>query len=140
MAKDLDEPLRDLVHVEGGRFEDILANPDHPLLDRPEVHEVHRDWRRVTDSYDPPRAMVGEVWLPSERRVLYTRPDELHQAFNFDFLQTPWDADAYRRVIDSSLSDAHEVGTVPTWVIGNHAVVRPVSVLGLPADTDLKAW
>ena len=140
MAKDLDEPLRDLVHVEGGRFEDILANPDHPLLDRPEVHEVHRDWRRVTDSYDPPRAMVGEVWLPSERRVLYTRPDELHQAFNFDFLQTPWDADAYRRVIDSSLSDAHEVGTVPTWVIGNHDVVRPVSVLGLPADTDLKAW
>ncbi|WP_017577953.1 glycoside hydrolase family 13 protein [Nocardiopsis kunsanensis] len=140
MAKDLDEPLRDLVHVEGGRFEDILANPDHPLLDRPEVHEVHRDWRRVTDSYDPPRAMVGEVWLPSERRVLYTRPDELHQAFNFDFLKAPWDADAYRRVIDSSLADAHEVGTVPTWVIGNHDVVRPVSALGLPAGTDLKAW
>ncbi|WP_017612505.1 glycoside hydrolase family 13 protein, partial [Nocardiopsis salina] len=140
MAKDLAEPLRELTPVEGGRFEDIEANPDHPLLDRPEVHEVHRDWRQVADSYDPPRAMVGEVWLPSERRVLYTRPDELHQAFNFDFLKAPWDADAYRTVIDSSLADAHRVGTVPTWVIGNHDVVRPASVLGLPAGTDLHAW
>ncbi|MFL1381677.1 MULTISPECIES: glycoside hydrolase family 13 protein [unclassified Nocardiopsis] len=139
LVKDLD-PLRDLVLVEGGRFEDITANPDHPFLDRPEVHDVYRDWRRVLAEFDPPRATVGEVWLPGERRVLYTRPDELDQAFNFDFLRTPWEADAYREVIDSSLADARAVGTVPTWVVGNHDVVRPVSALGLPPGTDHRRW
>src|SRR5699024_1694824 len=93
LIKDMKEPLRDLVPVEGGRFEDILANPDHPLLDRPGVHEVYRDWRRVLSEYDPPRATVAEVWLPSDRRVRYTRPDELDQAFNFEFLEARWDAD-----------------------------------------------
>lgn len=140
LVKDMREPLRDLVLVEGGRFEDIAANPDHPLLDRPEVHEVYRDWRRVLSEFDPPRVTVGEVWMPAERRVLYTRPDELDQTFNFDFLMTSWDADAYRNVIDSSIADATQVGTVPTWVIGNHDVVRPVSVLGLPEGTDRRAW
>lgn len=140
LVKDLEEPLRDLVPVEGGRFEDILANPDHPLLDRPGVHEVYRDWRRVLSKYNPPRATVAEVWLPSDRRVRYTRPDELDQAFNFEFLETEWDADSYRRIIDASLRDARSVGTVPTWVIGNHDVVRPVSVLSLPQGTDQRAW
>ncbi|MEC3893946.1 alpha-amylase [Nocardiopsis alba] len=139
LVKDLD-PLRDLVLVEGGRFEDIAANPDHPFLDRPEVHEVYRDWNRVLSAYDPPRATVAEVWLPGERRVLYTRPDELDQAFNFEFLLTPWDASAYREVIASSLTDAERVGTVPTWVTENHDVVRVPSRLGLPSGTDLRRW
>ena len=140
LVKDMQEPLRDLVPVEGGRIEDILANPDHPLLDRPGVHEVYRDWRKVLSEYAPPRATVAEVWLPSDRRVRYTRPDELDQAFNFEFLEARWDADTYRQVIDASLRDARSVGTVPTWVIGNHDVVRPVSVLSLPPGTDRRAW
>ncbi|GAB3693122.1 glycoside hydrolase family 13 protein [Nocardiopsis oceani] len=139
LVKDLD-PLRDLVLVDGGRFDDLSANPDHPYLDRPEVHEVYRDWNRVLSAYDPPRATVAEVWLPSERRVRYTRPGELDQAFNFEFLAAPWDAEAHRRIIESSLSDAVRVGTVPTWVTGNHDVVRKPSLLGLPAGTDPRAW
>lgn len=139
LVKDLD-PLRDLVLVDGGRFDDLSANPDHPFLDRPEVHEVYRDWNRVLSEYDPPRATVAEVWLPSDRRVRYTRPDELDQAFNFEFLSAPWDAQTYRGVIASSLADAGRVGTVPTWVTGNHDVVRKPSMLGLPAGTDPRAW
>ncbi|GAB3709220.1 glycoside hydrolase family 13 protein [Nocardiopsis nanhaiensis] len=139
LVKDL-EPLRDLVLVDGGRFDDLSANPDHPYLDRPEVHEVYRDWNRVLSAYDPPRATVAEVWLPSERRVRYTRPGELDQAFNFEFLSAPWDAEAHRGIIQSSLSDAGRVGTVPTWVTGNHDVVRKPSLLGLPAGTDPRAW
>ncbi|WP_017606713.1 glycoside hydrolase family 13 protein [Nocardiopsis alkaliphila] len=139
LVKDLD-PLRDLVLVDGGRFEDIAANPDHPFLDRPEVHEVYRDWNQVLSAYDPPRATVAEVWLPGERRIRYTRPDELNQAFNFEYLLTPWDADAYRRIITSSIADATRVGTVPTWVTGNHDVVRKPSLLGLPEGTDPRRW
>ena len=139
LVKDL-EPLRDLILVDGGRFEDIAANPDHPFLDRPRVHEVYRDWNDVLSAYDPPRATVAEVWLPGERRVRYTRPDELDQAFNFEYLMAPWDAEAYRKVIASSIADATRVGTVPTWVTGNHDVVRKPSLLGLPAGTDPRRW
>ncbi len=139
LVKDL-EPLRDLILVDGGRFEDIAANPDHPFLDRPQVHEVYRDWNDVLSAYDPPRATVAEVWLPGERRVRYTRPDELDQAFNFEYLMAPWDAEAYRKVIASSIADATRVGTVPTWVTGNHDVVRKPSLLGLPAGTDPRRW
>ena len=48
---------------------------------------------RSPTSYAEPRVLVGEVWLPdAERFARYLRPDELHTAFNFDFLACPWDA------------------------------------------------
>ena len=31
---------------------------------RPEVHDVLRRWRAIADSYDPPRVLVGETFLP----------------------------------------------------------------------------
>jgi alpha-glucosidase len=141
MAKDLVEPLRDLgpdqVHhgiVGAG------ANGGHPLWDRDEVHAILRSWRALLDTYEPPRAAVAESWAEGPRRALYTRPDDLHQAFNFDFLQAPWEAPALRRVIDTSLAAAHAVSAEPTWVLSNHDVVRHASRLALPPDTDLNAW
>ncbi|MET7433235.1 glycoside hydrolase family 13 protein [Streptomyces flaveolus] len=141
MAKDLVEPLRDLgpdqVHhgiVGAG------ANGSHPLWDRDEVHDILRGWRARLDTYEPPRAAVAESWAEGPRRVLYTRPDELHQAFNFDFLQAPWEAAGLRRVIDTSLAAAHAVGAAPTWVLSNHDVVRHASRLALPPHTDPNAW
>ncbi len=121
-------------------MDDIAANPDHPHWDRPEVHEIYREWRQVFNEYDPPRTAVAEAWMPSARRVRYTRPDELQQAFNFEFLYAPWDAAGLRSVIADSLADAEQVGTVPTWVLSNHDVVRTVSRLGLPEGVDLQAW
>src|SRR3954467_4071631 len=31
---------------------------------RPEVHDVHRRFRAIADSYDPPRLLVGETFTP----------------------------------------------------------------------------
>ncbi|MBB4932694.1 alpha-glucosidase [Lipingzhangella halophila] len=141
LMKDLSEPLREVVAVSGGDdFDDIAANPDHPFRDRPETHGIYREWRAVFEEFDPPRMAVAEAWLPSERLMPYLRSDELHVAFNFEFLSCGWDADAYRRVIDANIGGASSVGTVATWVISNHDVVRPVSALGLPAGTDTNAW
>ena len=54
--------------------------------DRPEVHEIIRGLRRVTDSYEQ-RMMVGETWPREQERLAdYLRPDELQLAFNFRFL------------------------------------------------------
>ncbi len=29
---------------------------------RPETHSVYRDWRKIADSYSPPRLLLGETW------------------------------------------------------------------------------
>ncbi|RNL87577.1 glycoside hydrolase family 13 protein [Halostreptopolyspora alba] len=141
LMKDLSEPLREVVPTPGGDdFDEIAANPDHPFWDRPETHEIFREWRAVFEEFDPPRMAVAEAWLPGDRLVGYLRPDELQTGFNLEFLSCAWDADAYRRVIDASISGAASVGTVATWVISNHDVVRPASALGLPSGTDTNAW
>ena len=107
----------------------------HLFIDRDEVHGIYQEWRRIADAYPGDRVLIGEVWLPDAQRLArYLRPDELHSAFNFDFLCCAWDAAALRRVIDTTL-DAHDrVGAAPTWVLSNHDVVRHVTRYGR-ADT-----
>jgi alpha-glucosidase len=124
---------------------------DHPHWDRPEVHEIYRRWRALADSYEEPRVFVAEAWVHNpERLARYVRHDELHTAFNFDFLLTPWEPHALRASIVAAISAHEAVGAAPTWVLSNHDTVREVSryarpqdvrplrrlndVLGLPAD------
>src|SRR5690606_16249109 len=95
------------------------------------VHEIHRSWRRILDSYPGERIGVAEAWAPSpERLANYVRPDELHQAFNFHFLTTPWDAARFRAVIGESLRTTALVGAPTTWVLSNHDVKRQVTRYG----------
>ena len=79
--------------VKDGALPDLAGEPgpgEHPTTDRDEVHDIYRAWRRVADSYDDPKALVGELWLPDiERFARYLRSDEMHTAFNFDFLARP---------------------------------------------------
>jgi len=104
---------------------------EHPFTDRDETHEVYRRWRAVADSYDDPRVLVGEIWLAdADRLARYLRPDELHTAFNFDFLGCPWEAQRIRASIDASLAVHEPVGAAPTWVLSNHDVTRPVTRYG----------
>ncbi|MFF8968907.1 alpha-amylase family glycosyl hydrolase [Streptomyces sp. NPDC014995] len=142
LAKDLRDPLRDLGAPELSDEEALLSMEPgtHPFYDRDEVHAVYRDWRRILDGYSPPRTAVAEAWVPGARRALYARPDELHQAFNFEYLKAPWDAEAIREVITASLATARAVGASATWVLSNHDVLRHASRLMLPPGTDENAW
>jgi alpha-glucosidase len=104
---------------------------EHPNTDRDELHEIYRRWRAVADSYSDARILVGEIWLPDiERFAKYLRPDELHTAFNFDFLARPWDAASLKESIDSTLAAHAPVGAPATWVLSNHDVTRPVTRYG----------
>jgi alpha-glucosidase len=108
---------------------------EHPFTDRDELHEIYRRRRAIADSYDEPRMLVGEVWLPDvERFVRYLRPDELHTAFNFDFLACPWEPGPTRTAIESALAAHLPVDAPATWVLSNHDVTRPVTRYGR-ADT-----
>nr|WP_281496801.1 glycoside hydrolase family 13 protein [Ornithinimicrobium sp. F0845] len=113
-----------------------------PMWDQDGVHEIYREWRKVLDSYNPEgdpardRILCAEAWVePVERAVAYTRPDEMHQAFNFGFLEAPWRAADLRTVITDSLDAADMVGAPSTWVLSNHDVVRHTSRLGLEVGT-----
>ena len=104
---------------------------EHPTQDRDELHDIYRGWRAVADSYPGTRVLVGEIWLPEiDRFVKYLRPDEMHTAFNFDFLARPWDAAELRASIDQTLAAHAPVGAPSTWVLSNHDVTRPVTRYG----------
>ena len=108
---------------------------DLPMWDQDRVHEIHRSWRKIADEYSPARILVAEAWVrPLSRLADYVRPDELDQAFNFDFLSTPWNAPVMRAVIDRSLAVNAAVGAPTTWVLSNHDVVRHASRFGLASD------
>ena len=110
-----------------------------PYLDRDDLHPIARRWRRVLDEYDD-RMMVAEAWVAAERRPLYLRPDEYHQAFDFDLLSAPWDATQFRGIIDDSLRAADAVGSNSTWVLSNHDVVRHATRYGLPPGIEPALW
>ncbi|MGW6007335.1 glycoside hydrolase family 13 protein [Streptomyces sp. NPDC055210] len=107
----------------------VEGRDPHPYIDRDDLHEIYRSWRRIADEYGG--VFVGEVWLPdSERFARYLRPDELHTAFNFSFLSCPWDADRLRAAIDDTLAEHAPVGAPATWVLCNHDVTRTVTRYG----------
>ncbi len=128
------EGLPDLASLSAGHpsGEDLEAGR-HPHWDRDEVHEVYRRWRVIADSYPEPRVFVAEAWVEGpERLARYVRRDELHTAFNFDFLRAPWLAGALRSTIDTTLAEHAGVGAPPTWVLSNHDVARHLSRYARP--------
>ena len=107
--------------------------PPPPMWDQDGVHEIYRQWRAVLDTYPGGRILVAEAWVqPADRLARYIRADEMHQAFNFLYLDATWSADPLRKVIDSSLAANDSVGATTTWVLSNHDVVRHASRLGYP--------
>jgi glycosidase len=116
-----DAEFRDL----GDRSRHVVNGP---IYSRPEVHGVYRDWRRIIDSYGGDRMAIGEVWTDSaEDLALYLRPDELHQAFQFDLQLAPWSAVAFRKVVTATLAAIEPTGSAPTWVLSSHDSVRHVT-------------
>ncbi|MFD8015685.1 glycoside hydrolase family 13 protein [Streptomyces sp. NPDC058955] len=123
----------DLPDSDDPRADERTRDSVNPLAwNQPEVHDVWRQWRAVCEEYTRrdgvERLLVGEVSVPTAREhALYVRPDELHQAFFFDLLSAPWDAAAFRSVIDEALRDIAGTGSTVTWVLNNHDQVRTVT-------------
>jgi len=93
---DWDEPLHILGDADGVPHDHHGKKP--PMWDQEGVHEIYRAWRQILNSYNPidaagysqdsDRILCAEAWVDSpERLARYVRQDEMHQAFNFEFLQ-----------------------------------------------------
>ncbi|MGH7924936.1 MAG: alpha-amylase family glycosyl hydrolase [Candidatus Binatus sp.] len=126
-----------------------VADPDIPWLgrgipdplystDRPEVHDVIRGFRRVSDSYEQ-RILVGETW-PREQEKLadYLRPDELQLAFNFRFLLARYDARRFHAAIELT-EKSFGPGAWPTWTLSNHDFPRHISRYSRSGDGEARA-
>jgi alpha-glucosidase len=98
--------------------------------DRPEIHDVVAEMRRVIDEFDC-RVLIGEIYLPIERLVSYYGKDLLgaHMPFNFALLFATWNARAIERII-AEYEQALPKGAWPNWVLGNHDRPRVASRVG----------
>jgi alpha-glucosidase len=135
LVKDFSAPFPDRSSLDLAN----LPHGSHPFEDRDEVHEIYAQWRQVFDEYDPPRTAVAEAWVHASRRARYASPQGLGQAFNFDLLQSDFDAASFRRIITRNLAQARESGASSTWVLSNHDVVRHATRYGLPPGRDGKS-
>jgi alpha-glucosidase len=92
---------------------------------RPEVHEVIRRWRRIADSYEPSRILVGETPVRTEELARYygDGTDELHLAFNFPFIESPLSAGNLRPVVEE-VESLLPAGACPVWTGSNHDMSR----------------
>ena len=95
-------------------------------MNRPEVHEVLRRWRALTDRYDGDRVLLGEAYvLDVEQLAAYYGDgrDELHLVFNFLLLHAELDAEELRAILaDSEPLDRLE--SWPAWAGSNHDAGR----------------
>jgi alpha-glucosidase len=100
--------------------------------DRPEVQGIVSELRSVLDEFTG-RVLIGEIYLPVERLVAYygANLDGVHLPFNFQLLQSQWNARSIAALIDQ-YEHALPPGGWPNWVLGNHDNPRIASRVGLP--------
>jgi alpha-glucosidase len=115
--------------------DDPAATPDdHPIvrergtrqvfsMNRPEVHDVLKRWRRLSD---PDRILVGETYVHElEQLIPYygSGEDQLHMAFNFLFVHAELDAAELRSVVEA-IEEKLPAGAWPVWTGSNHDAGR----------------
>lgn len=112
----------------------IEGFPGHmaPMFGQDGVHDIYRSWRKILDEYEGDRVLCAEANVDPVNRIAdWVRDDEMHQAFNFSYLNLPWDAAELREVVTSSLESFDAVGAPTTWVLSNHDKVRHATKLAL---------
>jgi alpha-glucosidase len=97
-------------------------------MERPEVHDVLRRWRTLANGYDPPRILLGEVYVLDVRSMgrFYGEGDQLHLAFNFSYVHAPFEAGPLAQVVAESELVIPGTGW-PVWTLSNHDVSRVLS-------------
>ena len=94
-------------------------------MNQPETHGVYRDWRKIADSYSPPRLLLGETWVSDAEKLAsyYGDNDELQLGFNFPFAFAGFTGPELAGVISHTLA-ALPPGACPVWTGSNHDIGR----------------
>ncbi len=102
----------------GGQEQRYSAN-------RPETHELYRQWRKLAEEYESPRLLLGETYVLEVSKLLsfYGQDDELQLAFNFPFIYSSFNARSLAKVVSDTVRGLPE-GAAPVWTLSNHDVSR----------------
>jgi alpha-glucosidase len=116
-----DNPPAATTDALGGRFGQEQAYS----ANRPETHAVFRDWRKIAESYQPTRLLLGETWVRDLASLagFYGRDDELQLAFNFPFMFARFTAEGLSGVVGETLARL-PAGASPVWTASNHDAGR----------------
>jgi alpha-glucosidase len=127
-----DEAFRDNPPNPAFRPDEPPHHAQVPLYttDRPEVHVVISEMRRVIEEFAD-RLLIGEIYLPLERLIAYYGRDltGLHLPFNFSLLSAAWHPQSLARLVEE-YEAALPSGGWPNWVLGNHDRPRIASRVG----------
>ncbi|HMC51535.1 MAG TPA: alpha-amylase family glycosyl hydrolase, partial [Acidimicrobiales bacterium] len=122
-----DSELRDNPPATDADHWSVRVRGQRPVFNanRPEVHEVLRRWRKLADSYDPARMLLGETYVFDIAALagFYGQGDELDLGFNFSFVFAPFEASSLRSVVEATEA-ALPAGAWPAWTGSNHDASR----------------
>ncbi|WP_221798049.1 alpha-amylase family glycosyl hydrolase [Oceanobacter mangrovi] len=98
--------------------------------DQPEMHQALQAMRQWIDAH-PDRMMVGEVFIAETDSAAlpasyYGQNDQLHLAFNLEFLRTPFSAWAFREAIQR-WEELLGPNNWPCYTLSNHDIKRHIS-------------
>ena len=118
----------DVAHrlVKDRELRDDVGSERVHSMNRPETHEVYREWRRLADAYDPPRVLLGEVYvldIPAWSAYYGNGADELNLAFNFALAHCDFDPEPMHAVVTQTEASLPP-DAWPCWIGSNHDVGR----------------
>jgi glycosidase len=114
-----------------GEYDDFIHLYDYG---QPDVHDAHRTFRMVADSYDRDVLTIGEMHIfdmPEWASYYGADLDELSMPFNFHLMAADWDVPSVRATVETVLWNMPS-GAWTNWTLGNHDEVRMAS--RLPRD------
>lgn len=92
----------------------------------PDVHDVHRQLRKVTEEVGRDILTVGEIHifdLPEWASYYGENFDQLNMPFNYQLMAAEWNVPSLRAVIEAVLWNV-PVGGWTNWTLGNHDEIR----------------
>lgn len=115
---DYPRPYKDM-----GEYDTLIHLYD---FGHPDVHEIHRRLRALTDSYDRDVLTVGEIHifdLPEWAKYYGEEFDQLSMPFNYQLMTAEWNVPTLRATIEAVLWNV-PVGGWTNWTLGNHDEIR----------------
>jgi alpha-glucosidase len=87
------------------------------MRERPETHEIFRQWQAIAHEYDPKPTLMGETYVPLAHTFPYYAHLDLVQ--NFDFVRARFAAGSLRSIVER-VEAGIPADRTPLWFGSNH--------------------
>lgn len=105
-------------------------------INHPKIFPIIKNWRETFDNYERQSGRtlvsIAEAYTPRAPHNLlqYVGAERFHQAFTFDLVLEPWDAECFANVIKLNHQELSKRTTPPAWTLNNHDAQRTTTRYG----------